>query len=224
MTDFSIPCPLIHATTFNLAQCPGLLEGRPGTVLGQSWLTQHESDFRPATVWAFQTDSFLGVYARLQDEDIGNSARTENMRTWETGDVLEIFLRPQPGLRYLEFHVTPENQRLQLSFESEAYARARPDSIGKHPVRWLEGIGLPAGSFESEALVRTEYKEWRVLARIPLALFGRADGIPAGEQWLVSFCRYDYTRGRNLPVLSTTSSHAEADFHDNAGWHPLQFT
>jgi len=44
-----------------------------------------------------------------------------------------------------------------------------------------------------------------------------------GSQWHFSFCRYDYTRGRPEPVISSTSALAQPDFHRLAEWGNLKF-
>ncbi|MDD5260679.1 MAG: hypothetical protein PHD76_02425 [Methylacidiphilales bacterium] len=211
----SVPATLDEAGRF--------FEDMAGSELVQHWLPEPEPFCRPGQVWICRSDSHFGVYAVLQDEDISNSAREENSRTWETGDTFEIFLRPLPGLRYFEFHVTPENQKLQMAFESEDFFRQRVASgLGKDD-NWLAGVGLPAGSFSSETQVEAPGKIWRVWARIPLALFGSAAGFGADREWLASFCRYDYTRGREKPVLSSTSPYPRKYFHDNTSWRKLLF-
>jgi hypothetical protein len=41
-------------------------------------------------------------------------------------------------------------------------------------------------------------------------------------EWRFSFSRYDYTRGRVAPVISSTSPHAKADFHHQQEWGILR--
>jgi hypothetical protein len=45
----------------------------------------------------------------------------------------------------------------------------------------------------------------------------------ASAEWLFSFSRYDYTRGRGEPVISSTSPHAAPAFHRQQEWGRLRF-
>jgi hypothetical protein len=42
-------------------------------------------------------------------------------------------------------------------------------------------------------------------------------------KWRFSFSRYDYIRGRQEPILSSTSPHAWPDFHQREEWGTLIF-
>ena len=142
---------------------------------------------------------------------IGNSATEENARTWELGDAFEIFVQPAPDGPYYEFHVTPENVRLQLEFP--------PPPAGEAWNR--EGQPLPPGSFESETTVDRAGERWTVRATIPFALLG---GAPRpGDTWRVSFCRYDWSDAAGPPVLSSSSPLVRLDFHDRDVWREIQF-
>src|SRR5204863_1077141 len=82
----------------------------------QAWLEAEETGFLPATVRVGWRENSLLVFAELTDADVFNGATKLNERTWELGDVFEMFLRSSNGQSYVEFHVTPNNQRLQLRY------------------------------------------------------------------------------------------------------------
>lgn len=214
----------VHLTRLptDLAAAREVLRGRRTVPLEQPWLERPEEGFQPAEVVPFWTPDYLGVYGRLSDRQASNQAAGPNARTWEMGDVFEFFLRPLPGEAYWEFHVTPENQQLQLRFESEAFFRRRAE-LKTGPARWLEGIGLPAGSFESRTVV--EPYQWEVLAWLPAARLGATDGGAwTRREWKANFCRYDADAGREHPIRSTTAKPLpKPDFHANAAWGRLRF-
>ena len=190
--------------------------------LRQSWLPEPDPVFRPGSIRTFWNGRGIGVHAELEDADIFNSATGENARLWESGDVFEIFLKP-PGLRYGEFQIGPGNQRLQLSYESEQLFRSRKGRFFEKPDDWLEGIALPPGSFGSAVRIPAGQNQWQVLAFIPLRTLGLPGELKAGDTWLCNFCRYDYTRGADRPVLSSSSNLTRPDFHDQSGWNRLLF-
>ena len=186
-------------------------------VLGQAWLAQPENDFKPATVRTGWRENALCVFAELEDADIFTSATSHNQRMWELGDVLEIFLQPAGSSGYVELHVTPNNQRLQLSFPDTAtLRRAQAANVFDHLI-------LPDGVFHSQTWIEAEKAKWFVHAEIPSALVSGDNHLSAKGPWSFSFSRYDYTRGRREPVISSTSPHAQPDFHRREEWGTLFF-
>ena len=180
--------------------------------LVQGWRDQPEPGFQPARVELRASGEALEVEALLQDEDIHNPVTGFNEPAYLQGDVFEIFLRPVNQRAYLELHVGPANQVFQLRIPSaERFAATR----GTHePWRaWL--ITQPC--FESRVVCPTDRSAWRVQARIPTAAIAE-QAVRSGDRWLFSFSRYDYTRGRPEPVLSSSSRHREVNFHRQQEW------
>ncbi len=185
--------------------------------LRQAWLSKPEPDFATATVRVGWRGTSLLAFAELADADIFSRATGHNQRMWELGDVLEIFLSPENSASYVEFHVTPNNYRLQLRFPDTATLRqAQAENR-------FERLLLPDGVFCSRAWVQPENKKWFVLAEIPADLVDSAEPSLVGVAWKFSFSRYDYTRGRAKPVHSSTSPHASVDFHRREDWGTLIF-
>lgn len=183
--------------------------------LRQAWLDTPQPEFRPALVRTARTDAELLVYAVLEDDDIFNPETRFNELSFKCGDVFELFFRPVNQEVYYEFHVTPENQHLQLRIASAAAllaARGRPGI----PSEWF--YSTPA--FESRVDVDAANRRWRVFAVVP---FRRIEENGPAPEWRFSFSRYDYTRGIETPVLSSTSPHDRLRFHDQAAWGRLMF-
>ena len=188
-----------------------------GCGLRQAWRTEPESEFAPATVRVGWRGDSLLVFAELADADIFSRATAPNQRIWELGDVLEIFLSPENSASYAEFHITPNNYRLQLRFPDTATARrAQAENRFDH-------LLLPDGVFSSRTWVQPEKQTWLVLATIPVRVVDVGDRAEGGMKWKFSFSRYDCTRGRPEPIHSSTSPHARPDFHRREDWGTLIF-
>ncbi|MGN6642636.1 MAG: hypothetical protein ACTHKU_06515 [Verrucomicrobiota bacterium] len=182
----------------------------------QAWLMEPESDFTPASVRTGWRGHSLLVFAELEDADICTRATAHNQRMWELGDVLEMFLTPEGAAGYVEFHVTPNNFRLQLKFADPATRRAQAEER-------FDDLLLPDGVFHSRAWAQPEKGKWFVFAEIPAAVIGGEERLLAGNRWRFSFSRYDYIRGRSEPMISSTSPHAQPNFHRREEWGILQF-
>ena len=185
--------------------------------LGQGWRAAAEPGFAPGQVRAGWRPDALLLFAELTDHDIFTNATAPNQRMWELGDTFEIFLRPAGQTPYVEFHVTPNNLRLQLRIPStEALRCAQASNV-------FDEFLLPGNAFHSVTWVQPENRKWFVLAVIPTIAVSGAARLNVGSRWRFSFSRYDCTRGGNGPVFSSTSPHAAADFHRQSEWGVLNF-
>ena len=190
----------------------------PAVVSRQAWRAEPESGFRPMHVKAGWTRDALYVYAELEDADIFNPEKQFNAPSFQSGDVFEIFLRPSDQESYVEVHVSPENQKLQLRSPSArefAEPRAKP---GIPPEWFIDRV------IESRLRVNPIAQRWEVAVELPFDLVCEVFLPRPGDRWLFSFSRYDYTRGRDKPVLSSTSPHTVVNFHRQEEWGELQFT
>ncbi len=189
----------------------------PACPLGQAWRASPEPGFAPGQVRVGWREEALLLFAEFDDRDIFTRSTGLNQRMWELGDTFEIFLRPEGETAYVEFHVTPNNQRLQLRFPgTEALRKAQADNV-------FDAFLLPGDVFHSMTWVQPEHKKWFVHAVIPAAAVGDSARLAHGVLWHFSFSRYDYTRGPGQPVISSTSPHPVADFHRQQEWGVLNF-
>lgn len=185
--------------------------------LRQSWLDTAEADFAPGVVRTGWRGGSLLVFAELTDADIFTRAMSDNEHFWELGDTFEMFLRPEGQTAYTELHVAPNNRHLQLRFAGpEALAQSRQANSFKD-------VLLSGPVFTSTTWVEPAAQRWCVLAEIPAGSVCDTPQPPAGTRWHFSFSRYDYTRGRSEPVISSTSALTLPDFHRQQDWGALQF-
>ena len=210
----TIDCPRLPAfRPTDLEAVRAAFTDAPPIPLGQAWLEAPEPDFAPGTVRTGWRDDALVVLAELSDADIHTRASRHNDRFWELGDTFEMFLQRETGEPYIELHVTPDNLRLQLRFTDPP--APQPEADGGR----FEAALIHANVFNSHTWVNHVEREWCVLAEIPAALVA---GLP-GSSLRFSFSRYDYTRGRDRPVISSSSPHAEPRFHRQHEWGVLRF-
>lgn len=176
----------------------------------QAWRPEPEPDFAPATVRVGWRADCVLVFAELVGADIFNAATGLNQETWLLGDTFEIFLQPPGGRAYVELHVTPDNQRLQLRY----------DGTDTHNGSWQQAL-VREELFRSSTWVWPEVERWFVYAEIPVASAGE-HRLQPGDEWRISFGRYDYRRAARAPILSSTSAHAEPDFHRQHEWSAIR--
>jgi hypothetical protein len=175
----------------------------------QPWLPQPEAGYAPGHVWLGVHGDELIVYGVLEDDQPANSTTQWNEPTWSRGDVLEFFFQPDQRDGYHEFHVTPENQRLQLIFPTNGSFREKRGH--RH---WAVAESL----FESATRVNDTRTGWEAVMRIKLARvldLPRDDG---SRRFRYSFSRYDYLPGRERPITSATTALSAPDFHKVAEW------
>lgn len=183
----------------------------------QAWLCESEDGFSPGEVRMGWRGCSLLVFAELTDLDIHNGATSLNQHTWELGDVFEIFLRSAEQQSYVELHVTPQNQRLQLH-----YPDARAAQSAREHGR-LDDFLTRQEVFHSKTWIDAPLNRWQIYAEIPARTVCGSDQSIQGTQWRFSFGRYDYTRGVEKPVVSSTSPHAKPDFHRQHEWGVITF-
>ena len=182
----------------------------------QRWRAEPEPDFAPMTVRSGWQAGELFVFAELTDADIFTRATAHHQRLWELGDAFEIFLRLAGQESYLELQVAPNNRRLQLRYPNPA-AVARARKLGSAKEFIVRGK-----TFRSRTWPRAKKAKWFVLAQMPARLVYGKTRLRSGLEWRFSFSRYDYTRGRMAPVISSTSPHPKADFHRQQEWGILR--
>ncbi len=138
-----------------------------------------------------------------------NRARRLNEPTWELGDVCEIFVRVKGEPNYLEIHVTPENQRLQLIWPPGGLARLRRNEAALNDFCVTQPDWV-----QSEAQLGPGF--WAIRVTIPADRLGSAPLAP-GLELYSAVCRYEYD-GENILALSSTAPLQEASFHRCQEW------
>lgn len=216
----TIDCrPLPRFASHDLATVRTAFAGATPVSLGQAWLAIPEKDFAPGIVRTGWRENSLLVFADLSDTDVFTQAKRHNDRFWELGDTFEMFLQPPGQEAYVELHVAPNNLRLQLRFAKPPSPRDA-DPFGSALIH--------DQVFDSRTWVKPEKHGWCAFAEIPLLALIERQGLgPApvlsSSTWRFSFSRYDATRGREHPVISSSSPHSKPAFHRPDEWGHLHF-
>jgi len=181
----------------------------------QAWLDTPEPDFAPGSVRTGWREDSLYVLADLFDVDVFTRAEQHNERFWQLGDTFEMFLQPTGSQTYVELHVAPNNRRLQLRF-------AKPPSASDRDP--FAAALIDDQMFDSRTWVIPAEHGWRVFAHVRAEAVGHGPGPLPSSKWRFSFGRYDATRGRTEPVISSTAPHTVPAFHRPHEWGELHFT
>ncbi len=225
METTTVERPLITATklaTANLDDWRTVTEAlrdTPALETQQGWLTTPQDGFAPTRVRTGWTNAGLVVWGELDDADIFNPVTTFNEPTFRHGDAFEIFLRPGNQEVYFEFHISPENQLFQLRIPSANHFAMQRLRGGVN----IEALKIKQPVIHSRVKVDRAAGRWSVLALVPFQVVIESKLPPPAGPWLASFSRYDYTRGRHKPIVSSTSPHVRADFHRQQEWGELRF-
>ena len=155
--------------------------------------------------WLFYEAIFLGGGAR-------NRARALNERTWELGDIGEIFVALAGGPGYVELHVTPENQRLQLLWRPGQFGKFQADQRTFAENTVANPDWVRSAVFQNEA-------GWSVGVILPAAIFG-VERLAPTLSLRTAVCRYDCA-ARAAPVLSSTAALTAPSYHRRDEWHSL---
>lgn len=176
---------------------------------GQPWFAEPEAEYKPARVWLGVHGDELLVYGVMDDDQPTNRAVQWNEPTWQTGDVLEFFFQAEGRPGYHEFHVTPENVRLQLFF---------PNRAAFYEKRGFRHWAIAESRFESAARVNETRTGWEAAMRIKLAVVLDEPRDDGARRFKFSFSRYDYQPGRKEPVTSATTPLSAPHFHNIDQW------
>lgn len=214
MLSPSLHCPRFDAIPRDWPEIDAAFASLPGTSLRQAWRESPEPGFRPALARLAHHADALWVEAELEDDDVFNPVTGFNQPAFLQGDVVEVFVLPEGMDRYGEIHAAPTGAVLQLRFPVGWRQKEKPPFEGNP---WDHGIAEPV----TKVTTRLTPAGWSAFLVIPFALLG---AVPQpGSVWFVSVCRYDYTRGRAKPVLSSTSALPRVDFHQTDCWNRLVF-
>lgn len=203
--------PLVGFDDFPPVPAPADLG--PGWVeLGQAWRAAAEPGLNRGWARLRWNDTGLLCETCFRQRSPANRATGLNQRTWEMGDIAEFFLQETATGRYLELHVTPENQRLQLVWPLGGLDRFRAGTA-----RLEDFLVADPQWVRSSARVLADH--WTASAFVPFACLGLAGGA-AMPALRTAVCRYDRSLGPEL--LSSTARLTEPNYHRHGEWAELR--
>lgn len=154
-----------------------------------------------------QEHLYLGVH--LVDHDIMQSDERDQQHHYLTGDVLEIFLKPEEASHYWELYITPTNARTTLFFRTTREHRKKNDSENRPPIH--------QSAVQVDGSINTPGQPdrcWNVEVAIPLQTLA-AEGVAFSPKhpWRMLVSRYNYSTHIEQPELSSFPQLPEADYH-----------
>ena len=172
--------------------------------------------FQGGTVKLAYDRECLYLLAELRDDDIVQYGTENHTLLFTTGDVIELFLWPENGTRYWEFHGTPNGCCAAFMFSGPGR-------------RILEAARRPELNFPVGVVLHGTLNDdsdadlgWTAELAIPIAELLKF-GNQLSDRWRILVARYNYSK--TLPALeySATSRLPLTDFHRGEWYGYLQF-
>jgi len=160
-------------------------------------------------------DGHLYVAYETKDDEIANKFTDNDATLWE-GDVVELFIQPNPrGGEYFEFQWAPNKARFDAKF------------TGHRKPTWQEAAKFDAKSRHAVAVDGTVNadgadKGWTVEAAIPWSAFGLDKAPAAGSKWKANMYRIDSKGTHNMAFMGAWAP-VGGDFHNVADAGVLEF-
>lgn len=212
-------CPTLDFRSWKTWQDAGrAMSKMPSCYLYQNWVENADKSLKPSTVSVAHVNNCLIVYAELMDDDIYNVVQQDNTEADRSGDIFEIFLRPENEKTTFEHHITPDNFAWQLRWPDATTAKAM--SAEEQPEK--QAFAGDSKIVHSKVLVQQTQKMWRILAIIPLDKLMTNPKAPIPAVWRFAFCRADANHGQDITTaLSSTSAQTSPDFQEQETWGKL---
>jgi hypothetical protein len=175
------------------------------------WQEGNRDLFRPGLVRMGWDESGLRIYASLEDDCVFTHVNQDNQRAWNLGDVFEIFVKNASREDYFEFHLTPNQYRLQLHFPA-------PKTIEQVVTRAIPLESLFVGPHLFDFITRTTPHGWEVMALLPTFTIEPQAATLADKTLRLCFGRYDYSEAETSPILSSSIQFKVLNFHCVEEW------
>jgi hypothetical protein len=161
---------------------------------------------------------YLGI--RLIDTDVVAEGNRDQMHHFETGDVVEVFLRPVDRSYYWELYATPHGKR--SSYFIPGRGRVGLPSNFTYKMNYLVASTVQ-GSFNDW---HDKDTSWITEVAIPIEELRRQGDVFGAEQvWAILIARYNYSRHLTQhrgPELSSCPALPVVDFHCLDGYAELR--
>ncbi|OGV35088.1 MAG: hypothetical protein A2020_15495 [Lentisphaerae bacterium GWF2_45_14] len=200
------PAPVTYTLTESTVNFPEELGSIDFRVLGTN-----EAPEERALGLFWKNAEYLHAAAIMEDSDVYNTASGKNMKTWATGDVMELFFQPDGVENYYELHLTPEKATLELNLPGEEKRLQVPFES----MFYDSGFSYETGKF----LLTSGFKGWWGHMKIPFSGIGLAGKSIKNSRF--SVCRYNYSHNWEQPEKTSTSFYPEGGFHQARFWHKM---
>ncbi len=166
-------------------------------------------------------DKYIYVGAKLYDSDIVQEGNKDWEHLYQTGDLLEVFLKPNGKLNYWEIYSTPNNKKTAFFFPSKGRLGLPSGVAYRMP-------GLIVASTYNGTLnnLNDRDKYWTTELAIPRKALEKHNGqILPRKEWLFLVSRYNYSVYFDTrQELSLTGKPAGGGgYHNFKSWRSIKF-
>ena len=166
-------------------------------------------------------EDYLYVSGELMDEDLVVRGEGDQRLHCNTGDVFEVFLKPENGSWYWELYGNPLGDKTAMFYPGR----------GHHSLPGILSPNSPLPGMKCAAKCRGTVNRsddhdsgWTVEMAIPRKeLSAKGIAFAPGVSWRVLFGRYDYSRWQLLRELSSFPQLRFFDFHSHEEYSHLVF-
>ena len=172
------------------------------------------------TVKFLWNENYLFVMADMEDSDIVQENDKDNQHHYNTGDVLEIFIRPAGQHCYWEIYATPNNHKTVFFYPSGG--RKLPSCLQKDGMTGYQ-IHVELNGTLNNPVDRD--KGWRCIAAIPMKELQKQCPLDFSPPWLVQVARYNYSvylEDLEHSIIGITTTEY-ADYHKFSSYVKLYF-
>ena len=154
-------------------------------------------------------DNYLYVGAEFEDSDVMQEGKEDQGHLYNTGDLIEVFLKPAKTNYYWEIYGTPSNRKTWYFFPSRGRA-SFPACASYLP----EGLKVAATVDGTLNNWKDKDKSWTIEMAIPikeLTVYGAK--FDNSAEWTVLLARYNYSVYLQKPELSAYPQLSNVNWH-----------
>ena len=174
------------------------------------------------TVKIIWDDKYIYVGAKLYDSDIVQESNENWVHHCRTGDVMEVFLKPNGRLNYWEIYATPNSKKTAFFYYSKGRLLLPSGFSSKMP-----GLIVVSSCNGTLNNVNDRDKFWTTEMATPRKQLEKHGGqIFSEKEWLFLVARYNYSAYFDtMYELSLTGKPAGGGgFHNFKSWKSIRFS
>ncbi|MDD3725731.1 MAG: carbohydrate-binding family 9-like protein [Candidatus Ratteibacteria bacterium] len=164
-------------------------------------------------------DEFLYIGAYLIDSDIIQTGEEDQMHFYTTGDVLEVFLKPEKEEWYWELYGTPNNKKTVFWFPSRKFL-----GIFRNMDRWTKNMVDIKVATQIEGTLNNSNdrdRYWTIELSLPVRNIApwymftprQEHYFGPGSEWRILISRYNYSKYLKKKELSMFPQLSQSNFH-----------
>ena len=155
-----------------------------------------------------RSEDYLYVGVQMEDSDVVQQGKRNQMHFYSMGDTIELFFKPADDTYYWELYGTPNELKTNFFYPSRSYVFL-PES-DKFLPEFEVKVHID-GDFNNW---QTVDKGWSIEFKLPLKMFEQYGAkFRPGHSWQFLVARQNYSRRLPLKELSTVPAIQISDFH-----------